>query len=60
MNNERVLLERIDPVLSVSSYLGPRQHPEVHKLPFDIHYELPFFDTTYMSDPTKARKKTLG
>ncbi|XP_012289083.1 neither inactivation nor afterpotential protein C [Orussus abietinus] len=54
--NERVPLERIDPGVKASSYLGQTRPPQVHKLPFDMHQELPFFDTSYMNDPSKAKR----
>ncbi|XP_043467066.1 neither inactivation nor afterpotential protein C isoform X3 [Leptopilina heterotoma] len=57
MINERTPLERIDPGIKTSSYLGPLKTPQVYKLPFDIHEELPYFDTAYMNDPTKIKKK---
>ncbi|XP_051158327.1 neither inactivation nor afterpotential protein C isoform X3 [Leptopilina boulardi] len=57
MINERTPLERIDPGIRPSSYLGPLKPPQVYKLPFNIHHELPFFDTAFMNDPTKIKKK---
>lgn len=57
MINERTPLERIDPGIRPSSYLGPLKPPQVYKLPFNIHHELPFFDTAFMNDTTKIKKK---
>ncbi|XP_048508226.1 neither inactivation nor afterpotential protein C isoform X2 [Athalia rosae] len=54
--SERVPLERINPGIKASLYLGERRL-HVHKLPFDLKEELPFFDSSYMSDPTKSRMK---
>ncbi|KAK2587108.1 hypothetical protein KPH14_002873 [Odynerus spinipes] len=56
--NERVPLEKIDPGIKASAYLGQTKPPQVHKLPFDFYHELPYFDTTYMSDPTKKKRNT--
>ncbi|XP_033207351.1 neither inactivation nor afterpotential protein C isoform X2 [Belonocnema kinseyi] len=58
MTNERTPLEKIDPGIKPSAYLGPLKPPQVHKLPFDIHRELPFFDTNYINDPSKTRRKS--
>lgn len=52
--SDRVPLERINPGIKASLYLGERR-PAVNKLPFDMKEELPFFDSSYMSDPTKIR-----
>lgn len=57
MINERTPLEKIDPGIRPSAYLGPFKPPQVYKLPFDMRHELPFFDTNYMNDPTKFKKK---
>lgn len=54
---ERVPLERIDPGMKVSAYLGQSKPPQVHKLPFNIHQEFPYFDSSYMNDPRKANSK---
>lgn len=45
-----VLLDRIDPQAKPLEFLGPLQ-PSVWKLPFRMS-ELPYFDTTYMCDPS--------
>ncbi|XP_015610405.1 neither inactivation nor afterpotential protein C isoform X2 [Cephus cinctus] len=58
MNIDRVPLERVEPGIKVSSYLGNRRPPQVHKLPFDIRQEMPFFDTSFMNDPSKTHKGT--
>ncbi|KAJ8686537.1 hypothetical protein QAD02_022331 [Eretmocerus hayati] len=60
MSNERVPLERIDPHDNPEAFLGPPRPPNVHKLPFDMHNELPFYDTTHMNDPTARRPKRKG
>lgn len=54
---ERVPLEKIDPGMKKTAYLGQTIPPQVHKLPFDFRQELPYFDTTYMNDPSKAKSK---
>ncbi|XP_016842665.1 neither inactivation nor afterpotential protein C isoform X2 [Nasonia vitripennis] len=56
-SNERVPLERIEPHDNPDAFLGPSRPPDVHKLPFNIHSELPFYDTSHMHDPTKARRR---
>ncbi|XP_014215430.1 neither inactivation nor afterpotential protein C isoform X2 [Copidosoma floridanum] len=60
MSNERVPLERIDPCDNPDAFLGPVRPPNVHKLPFDMHHEMPFYDTSHMNDPTRARKRRQG
>ncbi|XP_043288364.1 neither inactivation nor afterpotential protein C isoform X2 [Venturia canescens] len=57
---ERVPLERIDPGMKVSAYLGQSKPPQVNKLPFNIHQEFPYFDSSYMNDPRKAHSKRGG
>ncbi|XP_011500567.1 PREDICTED: neither inactivation nor afterpotential protein C [Ceratosolen solmsi marchali] len=57
MSNERVPLERIDPHENPDAFLGPAPLLTVHKLPFNFHTELPFYDTSHMHDPSKARRR---
>ncbi|XP_058802662.1 neither inactivation nor afterpotential protein C [Phymastichus coffea] len=59
-SNERVPLERIDPHANPATFLGPVRPPEVHKLPFDVHSELPFYDTSRMTDPSMPRVRRQG
>lgn len=54
--NERIGLERIDAGVKAPHFLGPLRPPEVNKLPFDFQQELPYFDTSYMNDPSKKRR----
>ncbi|KAG7201550.1 hypothetical protein KM043_004299 [Ampulex compressa] len=58
--NERIPLERVETGANASAYLGQAKPPQVHKLPFDMHQELPYFDTNYMSDPTRFKKRRAG
>ncbi|XP_023317073.1 neither inactivation nor afterpotential protein C isoform X2 [Trichogramma pretiosum] len=61
MSNERVPLERIDHNDdNPEAFLGPRKPPTVHKIPFDIHSELPFYDTTHMTDPKSRPRRRQG
>ncbi|XP_046607249.1 neither inactivation nor afterpotential protein C isoform X1 [Neodiprion virginianus] len=53
--SERVPLERINPGVKASLYLGERRLT-VNKLPFDMNQELPYFDSSYMSDPTTSSR----
>lgn len=55
-SNERIALERVDPGTQPELFFGPSRPPEVHKLPFDMYSELPFFDTSYMREPNRRRK----
>ncbi|XP_046822294.1 neither inactivation nor afterpotential protein C isoform X5 [Vespa crabro] len=57
--NERVPLDKIDPGIKASTYLGQMKPPQVHKLPFDIYHDMPYFDTSYMNNPT-GKKKSAG
>ncbi|XP_015178394.1 PREDICTED: neither inactivation nor afterpotential protein C isoform X2 [Polistes dominula] len=56
--NERIPLDKIDPNIKASSYIGQTKPPQVNKLPFDIYREMPYFDTSYMSNTGKKKKKT--
>lgn len=49
-----VLLERVDPNQRNKDHLGPMRH-SVWKIPFRLD-DIPFFDTTYMCDPSKVRR----
>ncbi|XP_076177941.1 STKc_myosinIII_N_like and MYSc_Myo21 domain-containing protein ninaC [Ptiloglossa arizonensis] len=40
--SENVSMDKIDPNESPNSFLGPMKPPQVHKLPFNFDYELPF------------------
>ncbi|XP_043670504.1 neither inactivation nor afterpotential protein C isoform X3 [Vespula pensylvanica] len=57
--NERIPLDKIDPGIKASAYLGQMKPPQVHKLPFDIYHEMPYFDTSYMKNPS-GKKKSAG
>lgn len=54
MTSNCILLERVDPNQRNKEQLGPTRHA-VWKIPFRLD-DIPFFDTTYMCDPTKARR----
>ncbi|XP_012245016.1 neither inactivation nor afterpotential protein C isoform X1 [Bombus impatiens] len=43
--NEQISIDRVDTNVSTSAYLGQLKPPQVHKLPFNFHQELPFPDT---------------
>ncbi|KAI4482907.1 hypothetical protein M0802_013616 [Mischocyttarus mexicanus] len=60
VTNERIPLDKIDPGIKASAYIGQMKPPQVHKLPFDIYREMPYFDTSYMSNPTGKKKKNAG
>ena len=62
MSNERVPLERIDRknTDNPEAFLGPRRPPVVHRLPFDIRQELPFYNTSHMRDPTNRVRRRKG
>lgn len=49
INNECILLEKIDPKETNPALLGPKR-PTVNKLPFRLN-DIPFFDTSYLCDP---------
>lgn len=42
--NEQISIDRVDTNVSTSAYLGQLKPPQVHKLPFNFHQELPFPD----------------
>ncbi|XP_066595242.1 neither inactivation nor afterpotential protein C isoform X2 [Prorops nasuta] len=56
--NERIPLERIDPGVKRSAYLGQLPPPQVHKLPFSFQHDLPCFDTSYMNDPSSGKRRS--
>ncbi|XP_034933693.1 neither inactivation nor afterpotential protein C isoform X2 [Chelonus insularis] len=56
-NTQRAPLDKIDPNANKNLYLDNRPR-QVHKLPFDLYNEFPFFDTSYMNDPLKGRRGT--
>lgn len=58
--NEQVPLEKVDPGAKVDSYINEVKPPQVHKLPFNMQQELPYFDTSYMNDPSSAKMKRAG
>lgn len=58
LTSQCLLIDRIDTNQKHSSLLGPMK-PTVWKLPFRLD-ELPFFDTTYLCDPTMMNSNYVG
>ena len=58
MTSQCILLDRVDPNQRNKEQLGPVRHA-VWKIPFTLD-DIPYFDTTYMCDPTKARRQYTG
>lgn len=58
LTSQCLLIERIDTNQKHASLLGPKK-PTVWKLPFRLD-EVPFFDTTYLCDPTMMNSNYVG
>ncbi|XP_076750741.1 STKc_myosinIII_N_like and MYSc_Myo21 domain-containing protein ninaC isoform X1 [Xylocopa sonorina] len=44
--NEQISIDRVDPNIPATAYLGQTKPPQVHKLPFNFYNELPFLSTS--------------
>ncbi|XP_017799206.1 PREDICTED: neither inactivation nor afterpotential protein C [Habropoda laboriosa] len=40
--NDQISIDKVNPNVTVSAYLGQMKPPQVHKLPFNFYHELPF------------------
>ncbi|KAK0157852.1 hypothetical protein PV328_011542 [Microctonus aethiopoides] len=57
--NQHVTLDKINPNINIDTFLS-EPPMQVHKIPFNMREEFPYFDTSYMNDPGKARKRTTS
>lgn len=55
--NQHVVLDKINRNINIDTFLS-EPPMQVHKIPFNMREEFPYFDTSYMNDPGKARKRT--
>ncbi|KAL0107922.1 hypothetical protein PUN28_014885 [Cardiocondyla obscurior] len=60
INEHVVSLSKIDPNAKVDAYISEMKPPQVHKLPFNMQQELPYFDMTYMNNPSNTNVKRSG
>lgn len=58
--NESVSLNKIDPNVKADTYMNNLKPLQVHKLPFNIQQEFPYFDTSYMNDPSNKKINRTG
>ncbi|XP_020292574.1 neither inactivation nor afterpotential protein C isoform X2 [Pseudomyrmex gracilis] len=58
--NESVSLNKVDPNVKADTYMNNLKPLQVHKLPFNIQQEFPYFDTSYMNDPSNIKINRTG